>query len=157
MIYKYQWYIRLTISVNFNDIEISSNFSMVFSYSWLLWRIPYPPLPFQSVIVLGKSSTNILFDPKNEEEIVEIKLQPAFFADNFILPKTLNQPRTYVVTKKDFSSYQLNGKTEMIRMSERAYEIGLIYHYKAIFYSLVSQNVDQEIKTHTRRHPKRCC
>jgi hypothetical protein len=69
-----------------------------------------------------KTSTNILFDPKNEEDMVELKLQPAFLADNYILPKTLNQPRTFVVTKKGFSTYQSGGSSEMIRVAEPAYE-----------------------------------
>jgi hypothetical protein len=81
-----------------------------------------------------KSATDILFDPKNEMAIVEIKLQPAFLADNYILPKTLNQPRTYVATKKDFSSYHLNGKTEMIRVGEPVYEEIVIKGKKAQVY-----------------------
>jgi hypothetical protein len=78
-----------------------------------------------------KTATNILFDPKNDAGMIDIKLQPAFLADNYILPKTLNQPRTYVVTKKGFSSYPFNGTTEMIRMSEPAYEEILIKGKKA--------------------------
>src|SRR6478609_3209815 len=78
-----------------------------------------------------KTTTNTLFDPKNEMGMIEIKLPPAFLADNYILPKTLNQPRTYVVTKKNISTYHLGSTTEMIRTSEPVYEEIVIKGKKA--------------------------
>ncbi len=71
---------------------------------------------------LLKAATNLLFDPKNELGTVEIKVQPGFMADNYLLPKTVNEPRIYVQNKKGISSYTRNGNTELIRMSEPVYE-----------------------------------
>lgn len=76
-------------------------------------------------------STDLLFDPKNEIGMVEMKLQPAFVTDNYILPKTSNQPRTYVVTNKNISSFHLGNKTEMIRMDDPVYEQVVIKGKKA--------------------------
>ncbi len=66
--------------------------------------------------------SNILLDPKSEVSLVEMKLQPAFFADNYILTKTFGQPRTYVVNNKNISTYHLGNKTEMIRLGDPLYE-----------------------------------
>ena len=71
---------------------------------------------------LLKAATNMLFDPKNEIATVEIKVQPAFLSDNYLLPKTANQPRIYVNTTKNISSYSYGGKPELIRMGEPVYE-----------------------------------
>ena len=76
----------------------------------------------RSFTQLLKAANNILFDPKNELASVEIKVQPGFMADNYIMPKTMNQPRVYVQNKKGISSYAFNGKTELIRNSEPVYE-----------------------------------
>ena len=73
-------------------------------------------------IKLMKAATNLLFDPKNEMATVEIKVQPAYMADNYLLAKTINLPRIYVQNKKSISSYSRNGKKELIRMSEPVYE-----------------------------------
>ncbi len=90
----------------------------------LLGGIRYADLSIipNSFTKLLKAVTNILFDPKNDLATVEIKVQPAFMADNYILPKTAGQPRIYVQSKKNISSYIFNGKTELIRMSEPVYE-----------------------------------
>ncbi len=76
----------------------------------------------KSFMQLLKAATNILFDPKNELASVEIKVQPGFMADNYILPKTINQPRVYVQNNKGISSFYLKGKTELLRSSEPVYE-----------------------------------
>lgn len=73
-------------------------------------------------IGLIRSSANIIFNPKNELAMVEIKLQPAFLTDNYILPKTANLPRTFVSTTKGIGSYTRANQTEMIRFSEPVYE-----------------------------------
>lgn len=73
-------------------------------------------------IKLIKAGTNMLFDPKNDLATVEIKVQPAYMTDNYLLPKTLDQPRIYVQNKKSISSFSRNGKPELIRMSEPVYE-----------------------------------
>lgn len=71
---------------------------------------------------LVRAATNLLFDPTNQLEMVEMRVSPAFFADNYILPNTINQPRTYVATTKNISSYNYNNRGEMIRMDEPVYE-----------------------------------
>jgi hypothetical protein len=76
----------------------------------------------KSFTQLLKAANNILLDPKNELASVEIKVQPGFMADNYLLPKTMNQPRVYVQNKKNISSYSRNGKAELIRNSEPVYE-----------------------------------
>lgn len=69
-----------------------------------------------------KAAANLLFDPGNELVTVEMKVSPAYVADNYILPKTINQPRTYVSTNKNISTFNYRGKGEMIRMGDAVYE-----------------------------------
>ena len=71
---------------------------------------------------LIKAGTNLLFDPKNELEFVELKAAPVYLADNYILPKTINQPRIYVTNNKNISTYQFTSGNEMIRRGEPLYE-----------------------------------
>jgi len=80
---------------------------------------------------LLKVASYLLFDPKNEMANVEIKVQPGFMMDNYLLPKTINKPRIFVQTKNNISSYLLNGTTEMIRQSEPVYEEIMIKGKKA--------------------------
>lgn len=86
-------------------------------------------IPFSATIITPKGFTemlkaaaDILFNPKNELMLVEIKVPPAYYADNYILPKTASRARTHVSTAKDISIYQYNGKQEMIRAGEAIYE-----------------------------------
>jgi len=69
-----------------------------------------------------KAATNLLFDPKNELIQVEMKAAPAYFADNYILAKTTDQPRTYVTMNKNISTYHYKGENEMIRLGDAVYE-----------------------------------
>lgn len=69
-----------------------------------------------------KTAANILFDPHNAMELVEMKVLPAFMADNYILPKTIGQPRIFVSTTKNFSAYNYQGKKEIISITEPVYE-----------------------------------
>jgi hypothetical protein len=73
-------------------------------------------------IEMMKTATQILFNPGNQQDMVEMKISPAYFAENFITRKTLNLPRTYVATKQNISTYSYANKREMIRMGEPVYE-----------------------------------
>lgn len=76
----------------------------------------------KSFIDLLKSTANLLFDPNNNMAQVEIKILPAFLADNYILPKTVKLPRIYVSSKKGVSNYRYQQKSELIRQAEPVYE-----------------------------------
>ena len=54
--------------------------------------------------------------------MIEIKATPAFIGDNYILPKTMGYPRTYVLTTKNIAQYRYQNKQEMIRLGETMYE-----------------------------------
>lgn len=69
-----------------------------------------------------KASADILFQPNRQQDLIEIKLLPAFIADNYILPKTINWSRTYVETKQNISSYTFQNSREIIRQEEPLYE-----------------------------------
>lgn len=76
------------------------------------------PKGFSEVLKIGM---NLLLNPDNNLSEIELKASPAFVADNFILNKTIGQPRIYVTTKKDVHFFDFNGN-EMIRMGEAVYE-----------------------------------
>jgi hypothetical protein len=80
---------------------------------------------------LFKKGTSILLDTANDLSAIEVKLQPAYLADNYLLPKILNRSRTFVSTQKGISSYQFGRQTEMIRMGEPIYEEILLKGRKA--------------------------
>jgi hypothetical protein len=69
-----------------------------------------------------KAALDIILNPENEILQVELKVTPAFGADNYILPKTQKQPRIYVTTNKNISRYTYNDTQEMIRFGEGVYE-----------------------------------
>ncbi len=68
-----------------------------------------------------KKGITLLFDPKNEMLVAEMKLQPAFLYDDYILPKTSGKPRIYPQKNKEIVSYALDGKSELIRFGEPQY------------------------------------
>lgn len=80
---------------------------------------------------LFKKSISFLLDTANNLSAIEVKLQPAYLADNYLLPKTLNRSRIFVNTQKNISSYQLGKQSEMIRMGEPLYEEILLKGKKA--------------------------
>ncbi len=80
---------------------------------------------------LFKKCTSVLLDTANDLSAIEVKLQPAYLADNYLLPKTLNRSRTFVSTQKNISSYLLGRQSEMIRMGEPLYEEMLLKGKKA--------------------------
>lgn len=80
---------------------------------------------------LFKKSTSLLLDTANNLAAIEVKLQPAYLADNYLLPKTLNRTRIFVSTQKNISSYLLGKQSEMIRMGEPLYEEILLKGKKA--------------------------
>ncbi|MES2331968.1 MAG: hypothetical protein V4539_20340 [Bacteroidota bacterium] len=84
-----------------------------------LRQIVTPPKAF---IGLFKAVTNILFNPANQLEMVEIKASPAYFAENFIIPNIFNQSKIFVSTTKNISTYQYAGNAEMIRLGPALYE-----------------------------------
>lgn len=80
---------------------------------------------------LFKKSVSTLLDTANELSAIELKLQPAYLADNYLLPQTLNRSRTFVSTHKNISTYRLANRSEMIRMGEPFYEEILLKGKKA--------------------------
>ncbi len=71
--------------------------------------------------LLGKG-IDILLDPDNEIQLVEMKVAPAYIADNFILGRAVDQPRTLVTTQKGVSRYTYAGKVEIIRLGDPLFE-----------------------------------
>ncbi len=63
-----------------------------------------------------------LLDTANNSALIEVKVAPAFYADNFILPEIGKYPVLQTKSQKDIYSYQYNGKSEMIRMGDKFYE-----------------------------------
>lgn len=80
---------------------------------------------------LFKKCTSVLLDTANDLSAIEVKLQPAYLADNYLLPKTLNRSRSFVSSQKNISSYLFGRQTEMIRMGEALYEEVLLKGKKA--------------------------
>lgn len=93
-----------------------------------------------------KAATNLLFDPKNELLQVEMKAAPAYFADDYILTKTTDQPRTYVTMNKNIYTYHYKGENEMIRLGDAIYEEIKIKGKKAEKYPGDLTNAIQETK-----------
>jgi hypothetical protein len=83
-----------------------------------------------------KIATGILLDPKSDVGLIELQLQPAFFTDNYILPKIVDQPRTFVTINKNISSYHYENNTGMIRMEDPVYEQIMIKGKKAQKYPI---------------------
>ena len=77
------------------------------------------PRGFVEMLTAGM---NILMDPQNELVQIEVKVAPAFVADNYIITKTMQWSRIYASTTKNISSYDYNNDREMIRSSEAIYE-----------------------------------
>jgi hypothetical protein len=63
-----------------------------------------------------------LMDPENQTDAMEIRLQPAYYSDNFILPATIGQPRVFVQENKGVYAYRLHDTTELIRLTEPQYQ-----------------------------------
>lgn len=82
-------------------------------------------------VELFKATGKLLFDPKNDLDMVEMKVMPAFIGDNFIVAKAINLPRNYVTTQKNISTYTYAGKKEMIRQGDALYEEILLKGKKA--------------------------
>lgn len=68
-----------------------------------------------------KAGLNIILTPENDITQVELKVAPAFWADNFILTKTQMQPRIYVTTNKGISTFTYHDTQEMIRFGEAVF------------------------------------
>ncbi|MEN9685821.1 MAG: hypothetical protein RLZZ28_1607, partial [Bacteroidota bacterium] len=77
------------------------------------------PIGFTEML---KAATRILFDPKNDLAMVEIKVPPAFLSDNYIQPLIHQQPRIFVTENKGIASFQLQQQTEMIRFGMPIYQ-----------------------------------
>lgn len=82
-------------------------------------------------VELLKAAFNILFDPKNQMEMVEMKVSPAFLGENYIVGNAMNKPRIFVTTSKNISTYRYKETGEMIRMGEPVYEEILLKGKKA--------------------------
>lgn len=71
---------------------------------------------------LIRTGMDMLLNPANDLSMAELKLQPAFLYDNYLLPKTVNQPRIYTTQNKNITSYRLQNRNELIRFEEPEYE-----------------------------------
>lgn len=69
-----------------------------------------------------KSAFNLLFNPRNELSIVQMKAAPVYFADNYFQQKTSNQSKIYVSTSNQFSSFLYREQNELLRLGESKYE-----------------------------------
>lgn len=69
-----------------------------------------------------KMATDLLLNTKNPLSSVELKLQPAYMYDNYLLPKTAGRPRIYATENKDIVSYHYNAENELIRFGKAEYE-----------------------------------
>jgi len=76
----------------------------------------------KSFVETLKAALNILLNPGNEMAQIEVKVAPIFFADNYILRKTMHLPRVYVVNTKDISTYSYKNTGQMIRLGDAVYE-----------------------------------
>ena len=77
------------------------------------------PIGFTEML---KTGWNILFDTSSNIQLVEMKVPPAFMADNYVQPLTIQKDKILVKTKKDISTYRYLDKIEMIRMGDLLYE-----------------------------------
>lgn len=84
---------------------------------------------FTDLAVLPKTFTELLrvgfsmvLQPGNDVESIEIKVQPAYYVDNYIAPMISNRNRSYLANNKGIYSYRLGNNPEMIRSSEPVYE-----------------------------------
>lgn len=101
-----------------NSLEVIINPGNSLGMGILSNTVAITPKGLSEVLKIGM---NILFNPDNHMSEIVLKASPAFVGDNFILNKTIGQPRTFVTTKKDVHFFDYNGK-EMIRMGEAVYE-----------------------------------
>lgn len=101
-------------------------------YSTRLGKLFLTPKAFTEMF---RAATGILFDPKNELTLIEIKASPAFMVDDYILPQTTNKPRTFVTTNKSIGSYVYQGQNEMIRLGVAEYEEIILKGKKAQSYN----------------------
>ena len=76
----------------------------------------------KSFVETLKAALNILLNSANELAQIEVKVAPAFLADNYILSKTTHQPRVYVSTTKDICTYSYKNTNEIIRLGDAVYE-----------------------------------
>jgi hypothetical protein len=77
------------------------------------------PVGFREIV---KKGINILFDPANTLQMVEMTAPPAFVGDNYLITKTRNRPGIFVMNKKGVSAFNYNNRQEIIRMEEPLYE-----------------------------------
>lgn len=82
-------------------------------------NISLTPKGFTDMLNLG---IGYLLDSTNNTEIMEVKAPPAFYADDFILPKINQYPVLQTKAQKNIFSYPLNAGLEMIRLGDTFYE-----------------------------------
>lgn len=70
---------------------------------------------------LFKTASAMLLRPDNDLSMIELRLQPAYYADNYLLPKTSHKPRIFVTDNNNISTYRLGNQAEMIRSGEAVY------------------------------------
>ncbi len=84
---------------------------------------------FTDLAVIPKTFTEILktgftfaLDSASDMASVQLKVQPAYYSDNFIAARTHGRTRTFVANNKGVLSYQLGDHTELLRLAEPIYE-----------------------------------
>lgn len=85
-------------------------------------RLGTVALTQKGFVDMFRASAGILFDPKNELTMIELKAAQAFMVEDYIFPKTQNKPRVFVTTNKNISSYFYNNEKEMLRLGIAEYE-----------------------------------
>lgn len=70
---------------------------------------------------LFKTASAMLLRPNNDLSLIELRLQPAYYADNYLLPKTSHKPRIFVTDNNNISTYRWGNQAEMIRNGEALY------------------------------------
>ncbi|MCW3087683.1 MAG: hypothetical protein JWQ78_1069 [Sediminibacterium sp.] len=86
------------------------------------------PKTFTEVL---KNGFDVLLNPENDIAELAMKVPPAYAADNFILRKTMKQPRIYVTQQKDISVFLYNNQRQMLRNGIALYEEARVKGKKA--------------------------
>lgn len=71
---------------------------------------------------LFKTATGMLLNPANDLSMAELKLQPAYFYDNYLLPKTAGKPRDYVSENRNIIAFKIRNESQLIRFGQAEYE-----------------------------------
>jgi hypothetical protein len=85
-------------------------------------RVPNILMSPRSFSGLLKVGFDFMLDPASDRELIEIKVPPVFYADNFILPSLHDYTVYNTKPEKDFFTFTLQQKNQILRMGESYYE-----------------------------------